>query len=286
MHFFEDLPAKPLAYIGVSAVDASVVVNFARFLQQHDLTKQTCGRLIVAAGFLITHRGLDAHDPPSPRQITPQRLGELLKIHHSDLFSIVHYVPRRAKEVEQEISRMAAAWTGVSPDALQINADEDGNHVSATDLAKVHARFSFASRVVLPVNRGVIKAGPLSDQVARIANWIQRFEETVSAVLVDSSEGKGEGIDAEWASIIIQEIAARFPGLVVGIAGGFRPENVAEKLQAIIKPDWRTPFNIDAQSGLRSEHQMSLPLVREYVLQAIHTLRARIPALATQDARL
>jgi phosphoribosylanthranilate isomerase len=159
---------------------------------------------------------------------------------------------------------------------LQINADEDGNYATPADLAKIRAQFPFANRIVLSVNRSVIQTGPVSDQLRRIVDWIRRFDEVVSAVLVDSSEGKGEEIDADWASIVVKETAATFPGLVIGIAGGFRPENVALKLQSIMKPPWRTPFSIDAQSGLRSGDYISHERVRRYVADAVRTFQTCI----------
>jgi phosphoribosylanthranilate isomerase len=293
MSFFEGIPCNAIAYIGLSAVDEASVASLVAFLRQRCLDKQISRDFIVGLGFLITHIGLRATRPPSSRQVTPQQLGRILKDYHVQLFTIAHYVPSRQLNLEQEVGQMTENWIESYPDAIQINTDCEGKLPAPADLEKIRRRYPFGRRIILPITRSIIgSSSGRSSQLSRILNYIAPYKDIITAVLIDSSEGTGEDTDANWAGVVIREINRRFPALSIGVAGGFRPENVTDKLRGIIETnlcsgDTRRltiPFSIDAQSGLRETLQIdskrgvtdtrfSVTRAMEYITDAVAVFR-------------
>src|SRR5438046_3230769 len=107
MLFFDGLPCTAIAYVGLSAVDEGSVPALADFVCQQRLDKQNSSDFVVGVGFLITHAGLYASQPPTSRQVTPRQLARILKNYDSPLFSIAHYVPESQLNLTEEIGLMA-----------------------------------------------------------------------------------------------------------------------------------------------------------------------------------
>ncbi len=86
-------------------------------------------------------------------------------------------------------------------------------------------------------------AGEVGDQLARIAQGA-----LPDRVLVDTKIGVAEGgtgVTFDWANA--REIIASQPTLRLIVAGGLRPDNVAEALHVL------TPWGVDVASGVECE---------------------------------
>jgi phosphoribosylanthranilate isomerase len=176
---------------------------------------------------------------PSPRQVSPQRVADIVKrLPKEDLLTVGVFrdeAPRRVVEIVHNAGLHAAQLHG---------------HESPEE-----ARWA---RERLPM---VIKAFPAGDpRVARAADW------GVDAILLDSpNPGSGEVFD--WA------LAGDPPqGLRLIIAGGLSASNVAAAITKV------RPWGVDVTTGVEASPGMKDPMKVKTFVEAARRAEAHVAA--------
>jgi phosphoribosylanthranilate isomerase len=183
-----------------------------------------------AVGFVV-----DA--PSSPRKISPDKAGALIKQVPPFVKSVMVTVPANLRELTEICEEL-------NPDAVQIHGE---------NLPDINAFKPKRSKTLLI---RAVKAN--SPQV--VGNAV-RAAKVFDAVILDSfTDGKygGTGVIHDWnVSRIVRQVI--YPKSLI-LAGGLNPENVAEAVQTV------EPYAVDVASGVEQrpgikDHQKMVEFV-------------------------
>ena len=197
----------------------------------------------------------------------------------ADAVGLNFYAPSPRSVDSDHAERVARAATG----ALRIGVFVDAPRERIVDLVgrvplegvQLHGDEPVESVLALPAGIAVVRAFRMGPEgLGPIADYARRCSAAgrpLAAVLVDApatmpGEYGGTGRQADWS------VLARERGLMAGtplvLAGGLRPDNVAQAVSA-------TGCDaVDTASGVESEPGLKDPrLVEEFVQQALAALR-------------
>jgi phosphoribosylanthranilate isomerase len=193
-----------------------------------------CGVTTVEDARVCAEAGADAIGlnfwPGSKRCVGVERAAEIARALLAGVSKIGVFVDARRAEIERTVEV-------VGLDAIQLHGDE-----------APEACAGFA----VPV----IKAIRVSGALGSIDEVVARYD--VAWVLLDSAAG-GSGIAFDWRRAL-----GVAPGRLY-LAGGLRPENVAEAVRLV------RPYGVDTASGVeRSPGRKDPRRVREFIENAKH----------------
>ena len=111
----------------------------------------------------------------------------------------------------------------------------------------------------------------------RLLKNLKQYRKYVDYALIDPSGGQGKDFNVSIAAKLMPIIAKEIPEIVPGIAGGFSPDNVADRINAIRDESRCAACNqpelhdycIDAQGKLRENGQLNVSLAAEFVNNAL-----------------
>lgn len=207
---------------------------------------KVCGIRTVADAQMTVAAGADALGlnfyVPSRRSITPPVAAEIADAIRGQV-SIV------ALMVNHSLAEIREITTRVRPDWIQLHGDETCEFA--------HTVFEETGCPILMACRGEVAAEKIRLSEAAGAPW------QVNAVLVDGlQEGSygGTGVVANWDALANWQNRFDFTKLV--LAGGLRPDNVAEAIRAV------RPTAVDVAGGVEREPGIKDPeLVAQFVAQ-------------------
>jgi len=197
---------------------------------------------VVAAEVGASHVGVVLTE--SPRRVAPERASEIFAaaprlrsvgvFRHCDVSQILH----------------DASLSGA--DILQLHGDFSGR-----EIAELRGRFRGELWGVVPVD----SAGRGDS-----GRW-EALADAVDAILLDTAAGGasgGTGVQFDWraAQSFAAAVAARSPLIV---AGGLRPENVAEAVQML------APVMVDVSSGVESAPGLKDPGLMRAFAKAVRS---------------
>lgn len=178
----------------------------------------------------------------TPRNITRETARDLVACTPPFVTSVMVCIPDDPAQATELIDY-------VQPDAVQIHnymAIEELNQIKTTTHVKL------------------IKTVPI-DQDTDIGNtiaYISRLQHTADAILLDTKiDGRTGGTGAVHDWTISQAITAGSP-LPVILAGGLKPENVAEAIRTV------RPYAVDTASGVETGGNKDEDKVRTFIRQA------------------
>lgn len=157
-----------------------------------------------------------------------------------DVLNVLHYADYDDESQEQEFD-FAAELAGGHLHALQL--DMPWPEPTAVEIFRWYYP---KTAVILQVGANAMDA--CNNDPDAVAGRITEYGDTIDAVLLDKSMGRGLGMDAAALLPFADTIATRHPRLALAAAGGLGPDTLH-----LIKP-FLTPFpavSIDAQSKLR-----------------------------------
>lgn len=193
---------------------------------------KVCGVTVVEDVRMLAAAGVDAVGfnfyPRSVRAIDERRAAELAAVLPPGVARVGVFVNATADQIER-IARLTPL------DYVQLHGDESPEF--AAELAGT-----------FPVIRAIRCR---FDEVARPLQWLDEFQRLggrLAALLVDAAhDGQygGTGAKADWR--VIEPFRQAAAGTPLILAGGLRPENVAEAIAAV-RPD-----GVDTASGVESQ---------------------------------
>ena len=137
-----------------------------------------------------------------------------------------------------DADEIGAAATEAGLTAVQLHGGLD------RELARqLRDKFSIIQTLHWTLGEDEESAARLGDQLRQIA-----AEETDARILIDTKAGDasgGTGRSFDWAKA--REVLASEPALRIIVAGGLKPENIAEAIRQL------KPWGVDVASGVESE---------------------------------
>lgn len=173
---------------------------------------------------------------PSKRRVTPEQVARITP-HLPATVERVGVFDSLDPEVIAEATRTAGL------DAIQLHGG------ASRDLSqRLQTIFSGEIKIIQTIHWQVDAEGANAAHVARQLSEIAR-EGIVDRVLIDSKVGAatgGTGVAFDWESA--RSVLAQYAGqLKLVVAGGLRPENVAEAIRRL------NPWGVDVASGVEAE---------------------------------
>ncbi len=213
----------------------------------------------AAIGFAVDERTLRGETPASPRKVTdfPALLALAGRV-HADLLGVVHYdcrdyavstdgattvaeVQRGYKPLATDLSRALGTLSRETPcHTVQLNGVPDPAEVRA-----LKQRVPDLD-IIYQVRPDLCRLG---DDI--VLEHIGACASSLAHVLYDPSRGRGEAFASDEAIRMHRLISRAFPHLTFGVAGGFSPENLAERHEAIRAGIGHRLFSVDAESRVR-----------------------------------
>jgi phosphoribosylanthranilate isomerase len=203
-----------------------------------------CGNTNLEDAKMAAQFGADAVGfvfAPSVRQVKPAEVA-LITPHLPASVERVGVFPALGDDeaTAEEIARIAQQ---VGLTAVQLHGS-----VSATPLLRLHTLLAGRIRIIQAVHwhigENAASSASISQQLSEISS-----RELVERVLIDSKVGLasgGTGVPFDWdaARSVLAEAAA---GLKLIVAGGLRPDNVAEAIHRL------NPWGVDVSSGVEEK---------------------------------
>lgn len=198
-----------------------------------------CANTNLADAQLAASLGADAVGfvfAPSTRRVTPQQVARITPHLPSTVERVGVFHSLDAEEI-------ATATRTAGLTAIQLHGG-----VSPALARQLHDTFSGEIKIIQTIHWQVEADGSSATTIAQ--QLLQLNEEgIVDRVLIDSRVGKasgGTGIPFDWekARTVLKQNAG---DLKLIVAGGLRPENVAEAIQRL------RPWGVDVASGVEAE---------------------------------
>jgi len=179
--------------------------------------------------------------PGSPREVTPERAGELRETGGG--------VPLVIVTADRTLQELVALARGSGADAIQLHGSE-----SAELVHELRAEGPWELWKAVRVRSG-----------EEILRAVDLYERVVDLLLLDAWDPVrlgGTGHSFPWPAL--EEVRSRLPpNLRLGVAGGLTPENVAEAVRRL------TPELVDVSSGVEAEPgRKDLGRVRRFIVAA------------------
>lgn len=179
------------------------------------------------------------------------------------LFNTIHYVDFENRNLLANLTRVTELG-GRNLHAIEL----DMVWPEPDALIKYRSRFP-QIKIILQVNSPALDT--LSNFETSLIRQMASYGNTLDAVFLDKSMGKGLGMDWKFLRPLIQTVSSKMPNLSVAVAGGLGPEtmNLVEPLISEF-PE----LSIDAESRLRQSQDVHDPIdwqmAKEYLRQSLN----------------
>lgn len=184
----------------------------------------------------------------SPRCLTVEQASRIAALLPPLVTPVIVMMPASAAEVVEAVSK-------IRPGAVQLHGNEPPEMVR---MIKSHIP---GVRVIKTVHVGAGDATGGSNPCPEQAK-VRQYEGVADAILLDTATPAtgGAGIAHDWN---VSRDLIRSTMLPVLLAGGLKPENVAEAIKIA------QPYGVDVASGVEAEkRKKDIRLVREFIRQA------------------
>lgn len=189
-------------------------------------------------------------------------------------FTMVHYTTKEIDTLPEQIIHLfrdlyretedgGLYETGVC-EAVQLNVPWP----QPVSLERILKEFP-EMKIVLQLSKTVMQ-GISPDELSK---KVLEYKGLVAYALLDPSGGRGIEFDPEQSVEVYRAIKERSPDLMLGFAGGFNGDNVFNKVNQLREMLGKEHFCIDAEGGLRNNHDyidcLDLDNIRGYIHGAV-----------------
>ena len=254
-------------YIGVTGpVTVDEVRQVGQTFKEVGFTRESAH--IPMIGILVSYKTLNGQSTENRRY--PRYKEVPAMIHEAGKFGIpvIHYNSREQETLGDQLSTMLADCRDLK--GFQLN-------MVWPDQSKVRAlkRTSPNIQVVIQLSHSAMQ--DLTPQA--IARRVKEYRDIATYTLIDPSGGRGKEFDLQKSVEIYNQLREQVPQTVVGFAGGFKGDNVAQTTAKLVDLIKTQDFCIDAEGGLRDkvtekygDDLLNLDKVRHYLSEAAKVL--------------
>ncbi len=236
----------------------------------------------ISIGYQVSNKSIN-QGTQNPRQPMFTKLGDLSKqtLEYGFIPS-VHYYTKNSQAIISDLEQIAQI--GVDPNSalLQFNTLP----LSEGALRKVKEMgFDIIFKVAVSDQKSggyaVWKGEGVQDvqdgEVNPLVNQVQERKEVIDYTMFDPSHGTNLDLDLNENSLAIRfgkEIVSRSNLNHLGLvyAGGIKPSNVAQVTKSLISFFPKERISIDIESGVRTNNELNLDLVRDYLINYKHVI--------------
>lgn len=197
----------------------------------------------IMIGVLASGKTMDGLPSRWPRRYPPvKKIGEIFP-QHPHTVNLVHYSSKGLDLPLGDQLQRVMEMAGPNCHGLQLNmawppADELKRFVGS--FPRVRIVLQCGQRALEQATDGLVAK-------------LKPYDGLVQDILLDTSGGQGNSFDAEQYRRLLEEVAAAYPALGLGIAGGFGPDlEDGHRLQEFLV-DFPT-LSVDAEGRLRDMH--------------------------------
>jgi hypothetical protein len=244
-------------YIGITGFTKPDEVKFAL-----SLFPETENRKLMV-GVLVTYkslRGIPMKPKWEKKTPSPETISNLF-FDDKRVVNLVHFSTEEGQEssVLTDILKVHEL-AGANFHGFQLNLVWPEARV----LEQYRERMGYGYRIVLQIGRKAIEAAGRSPR--HILDKLSCYVHLINDILFDTSGGRGEPFDVEYARQFLSAIKEQAWPIGLGVAGGL-PDSLPLVESLIVEfPD----LNIDAEGRLRDENNdMDMGRVKEYLIGSL-----------------
>jgi phosphoribosylanthranilate isomerase len=212
----------------------------------------------IMFGYLTSSKRLQSPDIPGMRGPSVDSLPALVARAPAWSLPMLHYHTKDHEKMRTEVDRLISL-TGVP--SVQLNMDWP----SLEDIAALTRQYSGLA-VVLQFPARAMQGM----SIEHIAERASEYDGLVAYALIDKSGGKGIPFDASETADILAALEIAMPRTTLAVAGGFSPDNVAERIRQLRA---NRPYSIDAESGVMTNNALDIEKVRLYIANSMEAVK-------------
>jgi hypothetical protein len=215
-------------------------------------------------GYLCSEKKMANKSDTSGRGPSPNHLAELTELAYPTVLTMVHYHTRNHDNLAEQIDEV-----------FSLNKLYENNHCRALQLNVVWPRVSEVEKIMqqYPEMEIVLQLSKkaMDQPVEEILKQAQEYDHLVSYTLIDPSGGKGIPFDVKNSVELMNQLKRVMPTTRIGVAGGFSPQNVKERIK-LIGEQFQKDFCIDAEGNLMVDNQLGYDKCSGYISESSSAL--------------
>jgi len=222
---------------------------------------------IPMLGFLMSYKKLNNQSLQNRRYPEFNELPELLQATNKNVLRMIHYNTKQTDTLSEQIEMI---FDGLYETELCRSLQLNIVWPEINQVKKIKEKHPDMLIVFQASHKAMEGRTP-----EQIAKGIKEYNGLIEYVLIDPSGGRGMPFDLETSLKIYSQIKEKNPNLTIGFAGGLSGENVASRVNDIIKKIGND-FCIDAEGGLRDklseeygDDTLNINKVKDYLQESI-----------------
>jgi phosphoribosylanthranilate isomerase len=215
----------------------------------------------IMLGFLASEKRMKEKDVPGKRSPAAKDLPELISHVQSWALPMIHYYTNNKETLVEQIREVFSNLYPNLCSAIQLNVDWP----PVEKLEKILCEMPNLKIVLQLPERAMENLS-----IEEITTRAKEYDELASYVLIDPSGGKGKEFDVKYGIELMLALKGSMNNPIIGIAGGFSPENVCERIKKI-KEKYFDLFCIDAEGKLMEDNSLSEKKARDYICSAMRS---------------
>ena len=259
------MKSKP--YVGVTGpVTLEEVRQVGQAFQDAGFTKNSKHTPMI--GILVSYKTLLGQPTQNRRYPKYSEVPSLIQEAEKFGMPMIHYNSREQKTLGEDLSTMLAKCRELK--AFQLN-------IVWPDPSKIRALKRVKSNLQVVIQLSHTAMEDLTPEA--IARRVKGYGDVATYTLIDPSGGRGKDFDLEKSVKIYDQLRQQVSQTVIGFAGGFRGDNVAQTTRTLVDMLGTSDFCIDAEGGLRDrvtdnygDDTLNIGKVKHYLDQAATVL--------------
>ncbi len=260
------MKSKP--YVGVTGpVTLEEVRQVGQAFQDAGFNKNSKHTPMI--GVLVSYKTLLGQPTQNRRYPAYGDVQTLLREASQFGIPMIHYNSREKDTLDDQLDSILTGSEGLC-EGVQLNIAWP-DRIKLAKVRKIHPDIPF----VIQLSHGAMD-GLSAEQIAQ---KLKEYESLANYTLIDPSGGKGKEFDLNHSLKIYEAIRSHVPKTMVGFAGGFRGDNVAQTTRTLVDLLGTSDFCIDAEGGLRDrvtdnygDDTLNIGKVKHYLDQAATVL--------------
>lgn len=255
-------------YVGVTGpVTVDEVRQVGQAFKEVGFTRESAH--VPMIGILASYKTLNGQPTQNKRYPQYGDVQTLLREASHFGLPMIHYNSRERDTLTDQLDKILSNCEGLC-EGVQLNIAWPDS-IKLAEIRALHPNIPF----VIQLSHSAMQN--LTPE--EIAKKIKEYGQIASYTLIDPSGGRGKEFDLNNSLAVYGAINLQAPNTIIGFAGGFRGDNLEEKVKTLRDKLKTNKFCIDAEGGLRDklsnepgDDLLNMGKVREYLKQAAKVL--------------
>jgi phosphoribosylanthranilate isomerase len=214
----------------------------------------------VMFGYLASSKRLQNPFSGGKRSPAVADLASLVSSTPNWAISMIHYFTENKSQMLLEVDYLAKT---TNANAVQLNIAWP-NIADIEKLKEKNSSLQLLLQIPKRATQGL--------DIYQIVKKTKDYNALVDYVLIDPSGGEGKEFDMNESVELINELNHAMTHSLIGIAGGFKPENVSERIKTLNLLVEKEYF-IDAETGIMTNNSLDMNKVNSYLQKSYDSLK-------------